>query len=459
MPTPLQIPIKYCKTLLASGSSKLTAVEASRFLHKLMYEWWGFCVNGGTDITNPGGIVAVNMPSGFQNGTTIASGSDGTTSFGFDVFSSPSVNFQTLNSGSLVGKYLVTWIPGSPGLAATDDGVYLIKSIEDATHIRVHMHSGGTRRLGNHPWFWDRNNINWRIVDIATATALPGWGDGEYQVFAFQSAPTVNPGQAQSQVKITHHTGSAGEGYLGLIVSPAATWNGSVFSDGTPEQVIQLVNAASSTGQATYSLIGGQDFIIAELRAPTGQGSFTNGSGFHVEIPQRMYPQANDPNPVAWVTWANAVPSQVAATYYNGFTMVGHDGNVHQWTTLVRSPGGSKVRADYTGNAYGTGQWQQFQVPVNPRFFGIAFDAVGDALLHNDQYITTDGVLSLSMPGQFSLARARLRHVRFTTATLPRGARIGDPITDPNGWVIVSNGVLWPWDDSILPEGPWRFGV
>ena len=459
MSTPLQIPIKYCKTLLASGSSTLTATEASRFFHKLLYEWWGFCVNGTSDLVNPGGIVTASFPTGFTD-KVIASGGDGSTSFGFDVFESLSQNFTTLASGSLVGKYLVTWVPGSPGLAATDDGVYLIKSIEDANHIRVDVHSGGTRRLGNHPWFWDRNNVNWRIVDIYGTTQLAGYADGDYQVLNLTAAPTVNPGQAISQVQVTHRAPSAIEGNVGLVISPGGTWNGSTFSDGTPEQQVNFFNktGGGTTGQSTYSLIGGADFIIAEVRGPNPQGAFTNGSGFHVEVPKRLYTLAADPNPVAWVMWENALPSQVAATYYNGFSMVGYDSAVHQWKTRVRSPMGDQVKPLFTGNAYGTGQWQQFQLPAY-RFAFVGFDSVGDQYLHNDQYITTDGILALSTPGQFSAARARLRHVRFTVATLPRGSRLGDPITDPNGWVIVSNGVLWPWDDSIMPEGPWRFGV
>src|SRR5579871_6290511 len=212
MTTPLQIPIKYCKSLETPNTSWSLQNQAGalRFFQKLLYEWWGFCVNGGTSLTVPGGFAAINMPSGFQSGTLLMQGTDGSTSFGFDSFFSPSSNFiltsgsSGIVSGSLVGKYLVTWVPGSPGLAATDDGVYLIKSVDDPQHLRLEMHSGGTRRLGNHPWFWDRNNINWRIVDIVQATHLAGWADGNYQVLTFGGAPTVNPGQAQSQLQVFH---------------------------------------------------------------------------------------------------------------------------------------------------------------------------------------------------------------------------------------------------------------
>jgi hypothetical protein len=474
MSTALQIPIKYCKSLegpLNSAWTGLSPVQASRFFHKLLYEWWGFVVNGGSSLTSPGGIEAVDFPSGFTD-QVVASGADGYTSFGYDVFASNSADFVLMSSGSisgsLIGKYLVAWVPGSPGLSATDDGVYQIKAVEDANHIRVDINSGGTRRVGNHPWFWDRQNINWRIVDIYQTTSLVGPGisgswDNSYQVLNFLGAPTVNAGQAVPQAQIFHTSSFGVEDTIGFVVSPAGTWTGSAFTDGTPLQsvVAFFTGTVGSPSDSTYSFIGATDFLIGEVRSPVNgvQGTFTAGTGFHIEIPLRNYSQHDDPNPIAWVTWSNATPSQIAATYYNGFNMVCTDGVVRNWTTLVRSPMGDRVRASYTGIGYGSGQWQSFQLP-NQRFWNVAYDQYGDDLNHNDQYMTTDGILSLlGVPGQFSLARARLRRVRFTTATLSRGARLGDNITDPNGWVVVANGVLWPWDNSIMPEGPWRFGV
>ena len=451
-------PAKFCKSLLASGSITLSPSLAARFLDKALYEFWGFCVNGGTSLTHPGGIAATHYPTGFESGSNVllAAGNDGSTSFGTDIFESLSTNFSTLASGSLIGKYLVTWIPGD---ASTDDSIYFIKSVEDVNHIRVDIHTGGTRRLGNHPCFWDRQTISFRIVDIVAACQVPGWTtymSSAYMVLQLPTAPRVNSGQSEPQVKFLHHTSSVtgGEGDFGLVFSPSGSWNGSTFSDGTPEVTSSWFNSTGNVGQSTYTFIGSGDFLIAEARAfvPGPQDTFTAGSGFHIEVPQRMYSQQADPNPLAWVMWQNAVPSQVAASYYNGFQMVGRDNNVHNWTTLVRSLGGTSVRADYTGNAYGTGQWQQFGLPAF-RFNQISYDS------YNDQYITTDGVLSLSTPGQFSLARARLRRVRFTTNDIQRGGRIGDPITEAGAWVAVANGILWPWDDSLLPEGPWRFGV
>lgn len=467
MATPQQIPIKFVKSLVAPGSSKFTATQASRFFHKLLYEFWGFCVNGGTSLITAGGFTSVVYPSGFQSGTLLAKGTDGTTSFGSNIFSSQAVDFTTVNSGSLINKYLVTWVPGS---ISTDDSVYLIIGVDDSSHIRVDVHSGGTRRLGNHPVFWDRNRINWRIVDIIGTSVLSGsgvsgsWG-GSNMVLSMSGSSIVNPGQASSQLQVMHLTESAGanvgrEGCVGIVISPSGSWNGSAFTDGSPVITGSLsfyegfAGGVVSNGQVLYDLTAGVDFLIAHVKSePNGtQGSLTAGTGFHVEIPKRLYAQPIDPNPIAWTLWSNNTPSQIANTYYNGFNMFGCDNLVHKWTTLVRSLGGTEVRSDYTNVAYGGGQWQQFAIPAW-RFAGVSYD------VEDDSYLTSDGTLSLSTPGQFSLSRARLRRVRFTTADLSKGSKFGDPVTGTKGWVHLINGILWPWDNTILPERPWRFGV
>ena len=209
-------------------------------------------------------------------------------------------------------------------------------------------------------------------------------------------AGNVNPSQASPQVRLRRVTSPL---QVGVTLSPSGSWglySGSYgFSDPTTEL---LPGGWFSTETPAYvSLWAAGDFIIAHYKAVNDSRS----SGFHVEVPQRLYPQNVDPNPMAWLTWSNATPSQVAGTYYNGFTMFDHAGTVRQWTTLVRSPMGTKVRSDYTGNAYGTGQWQQFGLPAF-RFALISLD------LEDMQYLTTDGILSQPLAAQFSASRARL---------------------------------------------------
>lgn len=455
------IAIKHCKTLLASGSVSFTAAQSARFFDKLLYEFWGFCINGGDDVLIPGGIADLSYPAGFASGSNVllTTGKDGSTSFGTNVFSSQKVDFVATNGGRLIGKYLVAWVKGSNSF---DDGIYQIISVEDPTRIRVDLHSAGTRRLGNHPFFWDRNNINFRIVDIVEAARLSGWGTNHYMVLNLVGAPLVNAGQAVSQVQVFHTSSltAGAEGTVALVMSPSGSWNTGTktFSDGTPSQSgsFAIANAAAGvgTGNVVYSLAGAGDFLLGHVRSVSGgpQGSAGAGSGFHIEIPQRLYPASVDPNPIVWTRWTYATPSQIANTYYSGLQMVGYDGQVRSWTTLVRSPGGTRVRSEYTGKAYNTGQWQQFD-GTDFRFSFASYDQ--DA----NQYITSDGVMCYQHGGQFSTRRARLRYVRFTAATLALGARLGDPVETGLAWVHLANGILWPWDNSILPERPWRFGV
>ena len=457
------IPIKHCKTLLASGSTTLTAAQTARFFDKLLYEFWGFCVNGSDSVLEPGGIASLSYPDGFASGSNVllATGQDGFTFFGSNIFGSTSIDFSAVADGNLLGKYLVTWVEGSDSF---DDGIYQILRVEDPTRIRVDIHSAGTRRLGNHPFFWARSNINFRIVDIMEATRLSGWSTNHYMVLNFSGAPLVNPGQATTQVRVFHTSSLSGgsEGTVGLVISPSGSWNpgAQTFTDGTPiasgSFAISNVQGVGSAGTSNviFSLAGASDFLMGHVRALTGgpQGNATAGSGFHIEIPQRLYSGSVDPNPVAWVCWTNATPSQVANTYYNGWQMVGLTGSVNRWYALVRSPMGAKVRSEYTGKAYGTGQWQQFS-DADHRFTFMNYDQ------DSNQYITSDGVLSYPVAGQFSSRRVRLRHVRFTMPTLARGARLGDPFFTGLAWTHLANGVLWPWDNSILPERPWRYGA
>lgn len=464
--TPHQIPVKYCKALLASSSTTLTPSQGLRFFDKVLYEFWGFCVNGGESLTDPGGFAAVSYPSDFQSGSTLlAAGHDGSTEFGTNIFESLSVDFTTINSGSLYGKYLVLWRPGEDSM---DDSIYFIQSVEDPFHIRVDIHSGGTRRLGNHPCFWSRSGIKWRIVDIDRTINLSGWGSGHYMVLNMVAAATVNPGQATSQVRYMHLTGSTVgvECVASLTFSPSGSFNptNGTFSDGSAEQKVTLFidsNSNPCRGQASYTFIGGGDFLIGHVRADTGpssvqggiQATWISGSGFHIEIPKRLHPASADPNPIAWTTWSNAGPSQIASTYYNGVRMVGRDNTAKSYTTLVRSIHGTNVEPNYTGVSYGQGHWQQFSPLGSFRFPLVAYDR------EDNKYVTSDGILMYPHAPEFTVARVRLRRVRFTSRQLGFAGRVGDPITDPYGWLHVSNGVLWPWDNSILPQRLWRFGV
>jgi hypothetical protein len=60
----------------------------------------------------------------------------------------------------------------------------------------------------------------------------------------------------------------------------------------------------------------------------------------------------------------------------------------------------------------------------------------------------SDALLSSNNAGQYALARARLRRTRFISPIIPQMQRLGD-----NGeWLHVGVGILWPWDNAILPS-------
>lgn len=438
------IPLKFIKTLTATGS--LSTTEAGRFFTKLLYEFWGFCVNGGENLFTPGGFAAVSgvlAPPGFESGSTTlwATGRDGRTDFADNIFHSDTVNFINLAGGTtqrdqLIGKYLVTWLPDSD---STDDSVYPIIGIVDANTVRVEVQVGGTRRLGNKAFFRKREGVHFRVVDILAATKLASWTDGSGLVLQFNQASVVNPGQANSQVKVSLRNTQQN---VGIIVSPSGSWNGLTFTDGAPE-----MSAAWFTQAGTFNgwvLIGGRDSLLVNTR-PIDPASGQSSVGLHIEVPKRLYTGSIDPNPVVFNIWAQSTPSQLAANYTN-MHMVGFDGVVRNWATLARCPWGDHI--DTAVTAVSGGIWQGFtQTGTAGRYVNFNYNP------YTDMFMTSDAVLGCFAAGQFSLARCRMRRVRFTSNNQFRGFRYGDI-----DWVFVANGVLWPWDNSmqgygIQPEG------
>lgn len=433
------IPLKFIKTLVASGS--LSTTETGRFFVKLLYEFWGFCVNGTDSLTVPGGFASVSGvlgPTNFESGSTVlwATGRDGRTDFGTDIFHSDSVNFITLgtqNNGrdALIGKYLVTWKPDSD---STDDSVYPIIGYLDSNTIRVEVQVGGTRRLGNKAFFRKRDGIHFRVVDILAATKLAGWTDGSGLVLQFNKASAVNPGQASSQVKVSLRNTQRN---VGIIVSPSGSWTGTTFTDGAPE--ISANWFVQAGFRNSWVLIGGRDALLVNT-VPIDPGTARTSSGLHVEIPKRLYADSVDPNPVAYNLWAQSTPSQLSNNYTNMY-MVGNDGVARNYVTQVRSPWGLFVNTSVT--PVSGGLWQNFsQTLSSGRYVNFNFNPF------TNKYITSDAVLGCAAGGRYSLARVRMRRVRFTSNNQQRGFRFGDI-----DWVFLANGVLWPWDNSTQGYG------
>lgn len=398
---------------------------------KLMYEFWGFCVNGGTSLTAHGGFAllsGVNMPAGFQNGVTssilLTSGSDGFTADGMPFFNTVGQVF----SASYVGKHIVCWKSGS---TSTDDSVYEITQWINSASIRVNVLQGGTPYTGSlHPAFVARSSINYRVINFANVVTLPGYTTSSNMVMQFNGAPEVNPQQSlsQAQLRFVQSYGSSGRN-VGITMSPSGSWTSSSFTDPSTE-VLATTNTNgwfNGTDNPAYiTLIGSQDFLLCHYK-----GNQTFGSGFHIEIPQRLYPQPLDPNPITVMNFGSVPMTTTDSTqiYGGGFYAINHpDNTTYKTLTLARSIF-SDAGTEWGGVSAG-------------RNNGAVFNS------YQNKFLFSDGVLALpSTPGQFSIARFRLRRVRFMAPIVPQFQRIGN-----NGeWIHMMNGIMWPWDNALLP--------
>lgn len=418
------------------------------WLFRLVYEFWGFCVNGSNDLVNPGvgafapvsGVYA--MPATFATAGLLASGSDGSTQVGQPFFSTVSQNI----SASYVNKWLVMWQSGS---TCTDDSIYQITQWFNSGSIRLNVFQGGTPYTGSlHPSLTSRTNINWRIVDFVPASNLSYTSQQSALICQFSDAGNVNPGQANSQVALIYGNPPKQNGPLAVPgdaptngngqgiyyqISPSGSWglnSGSYnFTDGF------TLGYGAGGGNTGYWSVGGSgyislwgagDFFIAHSHC-TGQSA----SGWHIEIPQRLYPQGDDPNPLVIIPFADFPPTQTDSGNHYGGGIYAHNppNNSLFWY-------------------YGMGR----------RFFGNDQNTVGNQSngrlngawfnTYQNKFLFTDAVgCNPQVPGQYQLARFRLRRVRFIAPIIPQFERVGN-----NGeWLHVLNGIMWPWDNTLLP--------
>lgn len=548
--------------------------EGFRWLMKLMYEFWGFCVNGGESLRDPGGFAPMSgvyeMPwSGSADASLVASGTDGWTEVGMPFFNAVNANAF---SASYVGMHLVTWKSGS---TSTDDSVYEITQWLNSSSIRTNVLQGGTPYTGTlHPAFTTRTNVNYRIVNFNNITSMPLTYSTSSLVLQFNGAPLVNEGQRLSQCRVKTFAGEPGSAYslasaggLAFQLSPSGTWHGPEWSSGSfssgstvyasglqpfaflatasivftgsyvdltgsvpnvtpgatlaghligtftpasgnilsstfylPDGVTQVVSGVAQfsgtfagiegnysltgtflptagfaqyfsgtyaysasgvfvptgtllppgfysesipqylqgSGDANYwwdnrftspayvTFIGATDFLIMHHK-----GSSTAAAGFHIEIPQRLYPQSVDPNPIAVMAWGSGGPNSTSANYYYAGGVAMHN-----------PPDNSLM--NYRGMSrrfFGTSETNAPSNGSNGRWNGAYFNQ------YNNKFLFMDVVLANASPGQFQTARARLRRVRILPPIVPAFERVGN-----NGeWLYTHSGVMWPWDNALLP--------
>lgn len=410
-----------------------TTTTAMRWTFKLIYEFWGFCVNGGDSLTVPGGFAtsgsttplsgAIGFPVGFESGSTVllASGTDGITVAGMPFFSTVNPIF----SSSYVGKHLVTWKSGS---TSTDDSVYEIRQWLNSSSVRVNILQGGTPYTGSlHPGFTDRTQVNYRVIDFNAAANLPGYDPNDKLVLQLNGAGLVNSGQLNSQCRLRHNTTN-----LGVTVSPSGSWTpvSGNFLDPTSETNVNWAN--SGTGTGFISLWGSQDYLIVHSKGAWNSAA----SWLHVEIPQRLYPQPLDPNPIWFLNYAADALDQT--NYYGVTTHHPPDGTTRNYSTFARSPVGDNwsitfFPSPYVIRTFSNGRWNNMW--FNP---------------FTNKFIFTDLVAGLTgVANQFCMSRFRLRRLRVTVPIVPQFQRLGNL----GEWIFLNDGVMWPWDNTILPYG------
>lgn len=455
---------KFLRSFYINPAPSGGAAGDMAWIFKLIYEFWGFCTNGTNDLRNPGGFATsqvtgsfLQAPAGFASGTNVllASGSDGSTTLGMPIFTSTGV---MPFSSSMEGKWIVCWKSGS---TSTDDSVYRITKFVDSSSVYVDPLTGGTSIgvSGSVPQFTTRSSINFRVVDFLAAANL-GWSVGNYLVIQFNDASKVNVGQRSSQAKISvgNTALSTTNTALTIQLSPSGSWDGNTTfvsesyapvdaerdsGPGSGGAVVSDWFHTAPGGKGFVNIITGLGFIIVQCG-----GAFMNGVGSacHIEIPQRLYPQDRDPNPICAFNQGNIgmfMSAQVGYGYGHRFFPSPYDSLHRRWPILAKS---------YTGAYFHNGVWTGTIALGNVSRWSLFFNQA------QNKFLMTDGILAVgtvpgqaSVAGQFSLARARIRSARFTSQNYQDLIRVGD---NEDRWIVAAAGIMWPWDHAVLPRNP-----
>lgn len=393
---------------------------------RLIYEFWGYCVNGTTALTTPGGMptTPTNGPANAFEGTTVlATGSDGVTTADSSSFTSAAAPFTS----AMVGAHLVVWSPGS---GSSEDSVYRITNFVSSTEVIVDVTSGGSP----HPStlnlrLTSRTGLRFRVVDLKTVSTL-AWTTGHYVVIQFDG-PSVNAGQANGQVQFIIETSTS---RVNMYMSRGGTWTGAAFTDSsTVIGAVNWFNSSSTNAINWFTMIAD----AASLLFLVSGGSITTGlsTGFHFEIPTRIYTLAQDPNPITGMSWALTNPNSTSTTsdYGKGFRMVSQDTTTYQYSCLTRSSRGN-------GNTSTTADLQKTigQNMTDP--------AQGQNRYSGDLLVSPVQLALVGVSGQFQFARCQLRRVLFYANAV--GANEDRRLGTTGDWITIRNGIAWPWDNA-----------
>jgi len=264
---------------------------------KWMYEFWGFCINGTSDVLNPGGFASnngINFPINFTNGTSLmASGIDGShNAVTGDQVSGECVFTATSSAPftrAMQGMCLVMWKPNSN---SSEDSIYFISRVISSSQIVIATNTGGfPNPVTKHPAMSARTNVCYRVVDMVTGSDA-GRIPGSFLVFQ-TDAGSINPGQGNSQIQFTHGFNSGGNERADLLIalSGSGSWNGQTLavtdaSNTTPIQITTATPHNLTTGQTvSISGVGGNQAANGSWSiSVNGTNTFTLSTGDNVNI-------------------------------------------------------------------------------------------------------------------------------------------------------------------------------
>lgn len=427
------------KFLRSHYVSFINNLSSYLYRFKITYEFWGFCVNGSNDLRNPGGFAATNpfnLPAGFESGSLYASGSDGITHLGEQFFSSSTGNF----SENAVGRHLICWKSGS---SSTDDSIYRVTQFINSGVLRVNTFEGGTPYppANNAPYFTERDNINFRLVDIdQTVTDIFSLPSGSYMVFEFQAANDVNEGQINPQIKMGNYDNGSRREFR-FHLSPSGSWNGTGFTDGqeyTPDTGSSFGWAFGSDAPGRIMMIADKCFMFHHGMGQTdagGAGWHNDSAGWVFEVPYRIYPREIDPYPLLAMAWGQGMRTTDPNIGFAGPWMIGRDGiTIRHYELLTRSPHGIS--------------WDNEVFGSNPSTVNAdRKEATHDK--ERNEFLLSDFVLSRLSSDEHTMARVRIRNMRMIPNCVPNDSLVGT--TPGNQWWKCIDYLLFPWDGARLP--------
>ncbi len=417
------------------------------YLLGIMYNLWGYVLYGAATPTAPAAAAFPatnpnNFPAGSLEGGTIllASGTNGSTTNGSNIFTSAGATFTT----AMIGSILVAWVPGS---GSTDDGIYLITGVPSATTLQVQVSNGGHPDPTTlQPVFNTRSSILYRVVNIPNMNSF-SWVTTDYMIFQLNPSASDHPNasQATSQVQFIMN-GPGGTQGCNIIGSPAGTWNGSAFTDAMAA-VAQTTNSFGfgQWSPTAYTMTADFDGIFCFFK---GNGGY-NTSNVHFEAPTRVgtYPTTtSDQNPLAISTdGLCGIFTNSTNHGNNNYYMAGSDGVTRYHRMQVKSVTGD-------GNQSSGGQYESIvsQSGINDVRLAYAFD-------RGSTFISPILLSQLSSAVNFTRCRALLKQLVSASPVVPLFHRLGTPSTGQ--YLCLPNGVCMIWDNTIMPVSLAPYGI